>query len=312
MEQGNDPMRDVTVNEILIRYGYEMTVACPQPTPMICLLDAHEDNRPNIREPETVTSVPEVPMHTYRDSFGNICRRFVAPAGDFTIRSNGLLASTDQVDPADWSAPEIPVQDLPDEAIQFLIGSRYCETDKMSQLAWDTFGALTPGYSRVQAIVDWSKQRLRFDYQQARSTRTALDAFYEQVGVCRDFAHLAITLCRCLNIPARYVNGYLGDIRVPRQPFPHGFLGLDGGVSGRPVVDVRPAQQCPPRGAHRHRPRAGRGGCPADQLLRSALAEEVRGVDGRGLTAAAARGQPRAGFLANFSNSAVSATIRRS
>lgn len=216
-------MRDLKVNEILINYGYEMTVSCPQPTPMVCLLDVHEDNRPNMREPEVVTCEPVIPMHTYRDAFGNVCRRFVAPAGDFTIRSNGVMISTDAVDPADWGANEHPVQDLPDEVLQFLVGSRYCETDKMSQLAWDTFGWMSPGYSRVQAIVDWSKQRLRFDYQQARSTRTALDAYYEQVGVCRDFAHLAITLCRCLNIPARYVNGYLGDIRVPRMPFPMDF-----------------------------------------------------------------------------------------
>lgn len=223
MDEGKDPMRDLASNELLLRFGYEMTVACSQPTPMICLLDTHEENLPNMREAEVVTCTPDVPMHTYKDSFGNVCRRFVAPAGDFTIRSNGVIITTDEVDPADWSAPEIPVQDLPDEVIQFLVGSRYCETDKMSQLAWDTFGYMSPGYSRVQAIVDWCKQRLHFDYQQARSTRTALDAFYEQVGVCRDFAHLAITICRCLNIPARYVNGYLGDIRVPPGNAPMDF-----------------------------------------------------------------------------------------
>lgn len=223
MNEGKDPMRDLAANELLLRFGYEMTVSCAQPTPMICLLDAHEENAPNMREPEVVTCAPDVPMHTYKDGFGNVCRRFVAPVGDFTIRSNGVIITTDEVDPADWSAPEIPVQDLPDEVIQFLVGSRYCETDKMSQLAWDTFGYMSPGYSRVQAIVDWSKQRLHFDYQQARSTRTALDAFYEQVGVCRDFAHLAITICRCLNIPARYVNGYLGDIRIPQGDSPMDF-----------------------------------------------------------------------------------------
>ena len=216
-------MRDMTFNEIRIRYGYEMTVNCAQPTHMVCLLDSHEENRLNIAEAETVTSSPAVPMHTYVDSFGNICRRFTAPAGDFTIRSNGVMLSTDQVDAADWGAPEIPVADLPDETLQYLMGSRYCETDKMSQLAWNTFGHITPGYGRVQAIVDWGKERVRFDYQQARSTRTALEAYQEGVGVCRDFAHLAITMCRCLNIPARYVNGYLGDIRVPQMPFPMDF-----------------------------------------------------------------------------------------
>lgn len=223
MEEGTDPMRDLSANEILIRHGYEITVNCPQPTPMICLMDAHEENRPNMREPEVVSCDPPVPMRTYVDGFGNICRRLVAPAGDFTIRSNGLMISTDQIDPADWAAPEVPVADLPDEALQFLLGSRYCETDRMSQLAWDTFGHVAPGYGRVQAIVDWGKERLRFDYQQARATRTALEAYHERVGVCRDFAHLAITLCRCLNIPARYVNGYLGDIRVPRMPYPMDF-----------------------------------------------------------------------------------------
>lgn len=216
-------MRDMNYNEILIRYGYEMVVNCAQPTPMVCLLDAHQENRINVHEPELVSSWPEVPMSTYLDSFGNVCRRFVAPAGDFTLRSNGIMLSTDQVDAADWNAPEIPVAQLPDDTLQFLMGSRYCETDRMSQIAWDTFGGMAPGYGRVQAIVDWSQARLRFDYQQARSTRTALEAYHEQVGVCRDFAHLAITMCRSLNIPARYVNGYLGDIRVPQMPFPMDF-----------------------------------------------------------------------------------------
>jgi transglutaminase-like putative cysteine protease len=160
-------------------------------------------------------TIPEVPTTTYLDLFGIRCRRLVASVGDLTLWGDATIEDDGKIDAADWTAREVAVVDLPDECLVYLLGSRYCETDRLSQTAWDMFGTTAPGWGRVQAICDFVHSHIRFDYTQARSTRTALEAFNEGVGVCRDFAHLALTLCRCLNIPARYVNGHLGDIGVP-------------------------------------------------------------------------------------------------
>ncbi|MEX0404864.1 transglutaminase family protein [Aquibium sp. LZ166] len=200
---------------MLIRYGYEITLTCQQPTALVCLLSVHEDRRPDIRVPEATFTSPEVPVSSYRDMFGNLCRRLVAPAGDLTMWGDATIEDDGQLDPVVPGARERTVPDLPDDCLVYLMGSRYCETDRLSQIAWDLFGALPPGWGRVQAICDFVHDHIRFDYQQARSTRTAFDAYHERVGVCRDFAHLAVAFCRCLNIPARYVNGHLGDIGVP-------------------------------------------------------------------------------------------------
>ena len=200
---------------MLIRYGYDITVTCPQPTPMISLLALHDDRAQDVRAPEQTVTTPPVDIRTYRDLYGNTCRRFVAPAGDFSLWGDGTVEDDGQPDPVDWSAREAPVADLPDDALVYLLGSRYCETDHLSQFAWDIFGSVSPGWGRVQTICDFVHQHITFDYMSARATRTAHEAFQERIGVCRDFAHLAITLCRCMNIPARYVNGYLGDIGVP-------------------------------------------------------------------------------------------------
>lgn len=200
---------------MLIRYGYEITLNCPGPTAMVCLLSVHDDHEKDLRVPEKVATRPPVPTTTYRDLFGNKCRRLVAPQGDLTLWGDATIEDDGKIDPAFFDAREMPVADLPDECLLFLMGSRYCETDRLSQIAWNLFGNVAPGWGRVQAICDFVHDHIRFDYQQARSTRTAFDAFNERVGVCRDFAHLGLTLCRCLNIPARYVNGHLGDIGVP-------------------------------------------------------------------------------------------------
>ncbi len=156
-----------------------------------------------------------MPSSTYLDLFGNRCRRIVAPAGDFRIWGDATIEDDGAPDQVIPDAREIPVPDLPDDCLVYLLGSRYCETDRLSQIAWDVFGATPPGWGRVQAICDFVHNHIRFDYMAARATRSAYEAFHERVGVCRDFAHLALTFCRCLNIPARYVNGHLGDIGVP-------------------------------------------------------------------------------------------------
>lgn len=200
---------------VLIRYGYEITLTCNQPTAIVCLLSVHEDHAAAIRDPETTFTTPNAPVSTYRDLFGNRCRRLVAPAGDLTIWGDATVEDDGLPDPIVADAPEIPVPDLPDDCLVYLMGSRYCETDRLSQIAWDMFGDTPPGWGRVQAICDFVHNHIRFDYLQADATRTAMDVFQGRVGVCRDFAHLAVALCRCLNIPARYVNGHLGDIGQP-------------------------------------------------------------------------------------------------
>jgi transglutaminase-like putative cysteine protease len=200
---------------MLIRYGYEIALNCAAPTPVVCLLSVHEDRLPDIRVPETVLTTPFTPTTTYRDMFGNQCRRFVVPAGDFKLWGDATIEDSGLPEVPFLDAREWPVADLPDDTLVYLMGSRYCETDRLSQAAWDLFGHLTPGWGRVQAVCDFVHNHIAFDYQQARSTRTAFDAFNERIGVCRDFAHLAVALLRCLNIPARYVNGHLGDIGVP-------------------------------------------------------------------------------------------------
>lgn len=207
---------------MLIRYGYEMTMLCPAPTAMIAVLDVHQDRAGDVLRSSWSTD-PVVPTTLYVDTYGNHCRRFVAPAGPITLRADGLIRDPGVLDPINPWAEEIPVADLPDECILYTQGSRYCETDRLGQVAWSNFGHLAPGWSRVQAIYTFVHERLTFGYAHARATRTALEAYEERVGVCRDFAHLAIALCRCMNIPARYVNGYLGDIGVPPDPAPMDF-----------------------------------------------------------------------------------------
>jgi len=208
---------------MLINYGFDISISVSQSTPLITLLDVCDARRRDIETESAFLSTPSVPASTYLDHFGNLCRRMMAPAGDFRFTLNGTIRDSGAPDLVDASLPEVPVGELPDNVLVYLLGSRYCETDQLSELAWKEFGSLTPGWSRVQAIVDFVHRRLKFGYPHARATRTAAEAYQEQVGVCRDFAHLTIALCRCLNIPARYVNGYLGDIGVPRDPAPMDF-----------------------------------------------------------------------------------------
>jgi transglutaminase-like putative cysteine protease len=204
---------------MLIRFGYEIVINCWSSTPIVTELSMEDERLADVRVPEVFSTDPQVQTSTYRDVFGNLCRRFIAPPGDLMIRSDCVLEDSGEVDITAPDAEEVLVSALPDDALLYLMGSRYCETDRLSQIAWNLFGATPPGWARVQAICDFTQQRIAFDYQNARSTRTAYEAYEERTGVCRDYAHLAIALCRCMNIPARYVNGYLGDIGVPvRDP----------------------------------------------------------------------------------------------
>lgn len=205
---------------MLIRYGYEVTINCSQKTPMICLLDEHPEYAPAIRYQSSLVTQPSIPTTSYTDEYGNRVRRLVAPIGDLTLSRTTIVEVSGDPDPVIAGAREVPVENLPNECLVFLLASRYCETDKLGDLAWSLFGATPQGWARVQAICDFVHAHLTFGYEYARPTRTAAEAYEERVGVCRDFTHLAVAFCRCMNIPARYVNGFLGDIGVPPDPSP--------------------------------------------------------------------------------------------
>jgi len=206
-----------------IRVGFEIVCQCPPSTPIVAMLRIHPDRGSDLVGRENAEFSSLEPVRDYLDGFGNICSRMVAPAGDLHLRGEAIVRDTGKPDPVVPSAEEIPISRLPDAALLYLMGSRYCETDLLANFAWDMFGSLAPGWSRVQAICDFVHGHLEFAYCNARSTRSAASAYNERTGVCRDFAHLAITLCRAMNIPARYCTGYLGDIGVPVAPFPMDF-----------------------------------------------------------------------------------------
>ncbi len=206
-----------------IRVGFEMVYECPQPTPMIFNLNVHFTRVSDLVGRDDLVFDPAVPSTAYRDTFGNWCTRVVAPTGRFRITADALVNDTGLVDAFVPGAPQLAVQDLPQETLLFLLGSRYCETDRLSETAWSLFGNGPTGWARVQAICDYVHGHITFGYEHARMTRTALEAFYDRTGVCRDYTHLAVALCRCMNIPARYCTGYLGDIGVPKADAPMDF-----------------------------------------------------------------------------------------
>ncbi|MGP8233527.1 MAG: transglutaminase-like domain-containing protein [Methylovirgula sp.] len=198
-----------------IKVGCDLNFEFPQPTPMIVLLNVHYSRASDLEQPDYVITRPSVPLEGYRDSFGNWCYRFVAPAGHFEILTDAILRDSGEWDSAMFDAPQHPVERLPAEALQFLLPSRYCETDRLMDEAWRLFGKMAPGWARVQAICDFVHDYMTFGYELARPTRSAYDAYVERKGVCRDYAHLAVAFCRCLNIPTRYCTGYITDIGLP-------------------------------------------------------------------------------------------------
>nr|WP_028794021.1 MULTISPECIES: transglutaminase family protein [Thalassobaculum] len=203
-----------------ISIGCSMTFDLPQVTPMVTLLNVHYSRASDLEQPDILLTDPSVQVTGYRDLFGNWCSRLVAPAGRFTLGAATVIRDDGAADPAvPADAVQHMVQDLPAETLVYLQGSRYCDTDHLSDEAWRRFGSTPLGAARVQAICDFVHGHIAFGYETARATRTASEAFAERQGVCRDYAHLAVAFCRCLNIPARYCTGYLSDIGTPE---PHG------------------------------------------------------------------------------------------
>lgn len=200
---------------MLIRAGYQIRYETEIATPMMAMLSIHPSRNKDLRTAQRIAASPDVPIYDYLDAFGNVCTRVTVPKGGLTLSCDFTIEDDGVPDRAAPDAIQHEVEDLPGDVLVFLLGSRYCETDRLSETAWSLFGDVAPGWGRVQAIVDFTHNHVKFGYDYARPTKTAWDAHQEQQGVCRDFAHLAITLCRCMNIPARYCTGYLGDIGIP-------------------------------------------------------------------------------------------------
>ena len=208
---------------MLIRVGYELIFDVPSPTPIMFMLYLHPTRDGTLRQGDRLVVEPAVKIHEFTDVFGNRCGFIHAPAGLVRFRNDAIVRDSGLPDPICANARQHPVEELPPQVLQFLLASRYCEVDRMQQIAWDLFGSVPMGWAKVQAVCDWCHANVEFGYQHARATKTAFDVYTERKGVCRDFMHLAITFLRCLNIPARYATGYLGDIGVPPAPFPMDF-----------------------------------------------------------------------------------------
>jgi transglutaminase-like putative cysteine protease len=217
-----------------LRVGFEMLYDFPQPTPMIMVLGTHFTRASDVIVPDFLTTTPAVEITPYRDMFGNWCSRMVAPAGRVRLFADGVVRDSGLPDPVFASAGQHAVEELPADTLVYLLGSRYCETDRLSEIAWQHFEKTPPGWARVQAICDFVHRHIAFGYEHARVTKTAWEAYNEGQGVCRDYAHLAITFCRCMNIPARYCTGYLSDIGTPKPWAVGDFAGwFEAYIGGR-------------------------------------------------------------------------------
>ena len=206
-----------------IRAGYKISYECAQLTPMIAMLNVHPSRVQDLVTSDDLILDPAVPANSYRDGVGNICHVIHAPKGRLTISSDFVIRDSGKPDDVAPDAEQYALEKLPVETLVYLLGSRYCETDLFIELAWAKFGNVRKGWPLVQAICDYVHNHLTFGYEHASPTKTAWQAHSERRGVCRDFAHVAIALCRCMNVPARYCTGYLGDIGVPPEPDPMDF-----------------------------------------------------------------------------------------
>lgn len=208
---------------MLIRLGYELGFDIPAPVNIVAMLHVHPSRVPDLREPDEMKVSPDSQVSSYTDSFGNRCSRFLAQPGHTRLTGSTLIEDSGDLDPIPLHARAHPIEELPSETLIFLLNSRYCEVDRLSAVAVDLFGSIPPGWAQVAAVCDWVFSKVTFGYQHARATKSALDVFTERTGVCRDFQHLAVTFCRALNVPARYVTGYLGDIGIPPTGTPMDF-----------------------------------------------------------------------------------------
>lgn len=208
---------------MLIRLGYDLQFQIPAPVAIMALLRVHPSRTADLKAPDELHTDPAVSVEVFTDPFGNTATRLFAPAGALRLYNSTVIEDSGLPDPVHPEAGQMPIENLPTEVLQYLLASRYCEVDRLSNTASELFGHVAPGWGRVQAVCDWVHQKVTFGYQFARPTKTALDVYTERLGVCRDFQHLAITFCRALNTPARYVTGYLGDIGVPASPSPMDF-----------------------------------------------------------------------------------------
>ncbi|HEX7853370.1 MAG TPA: transglutaminase family protein [Sphingobium sp.] len=199
---------------MLIRAGYELTLGASAPTPMVAMLNIRPERVSDLKTGHVIVTDRRLAMEHYHDVFGNFCSRATLPAGVTKVSCDFVIEDDGKPDRQSHHAIQHDVADLPSDVLMYLVGSRYCDTELLSNIAWGLFGNVPAGWPRVQAIVDFVHQHLTYGYQYARATRTAHEAYQERVGVCRDFAHLAVALCRCMNIPARYCSGYLGDIGI--------------------------------------------------------------------------------------------------
>jgi transglutaminase-like putative cysteine protease len=208
---------------VQIRGGFNLAFDSNDYTPLLLMINVHPERQNDLIEPECRTIFPDVPFTTYVDVFGNVCTRLIAPPGRLSLWNRFVVSDSGESEHLPVYARQMQVSELPNDVLIYLLGSRYCDTQKLNDLAWSTFAAHPEGWLRVQAVLQYTHDRMSFSYPGARADRTASEAHSERSGVCRDFAHLAITLCRCLNIPARYCTGYLGDIGVPADPSPMDF-----------------------------------------------------------------------------------------
>lgn len=211
-------MTDQSDTSLRLALGYRFRFSLSQPTPMIALLKVHGSAAASLETPDLISTAPQVPLERYRDGFGNSCTRLVAPAGVFEMSGSSVIHLSGEPDPPHGVCAQSPVEEIEAENLVYLLPSRYCDSDLMTEIAWARFAPLNAaaphlqGSALVQQICDYVHHHIRFDYASARATRTASEAHEEARGVCRDFTHLAITLCRCMNIPARYCTGYISDI----------------------------------------------------------------------------------------------------
>jgi transglutaminase-like putative cysteine protease len=208
---------------MMIRLGYDIEFETIERVPMVTLLNVHPSRIKDLREPDELNTDPVVKIEKFEDSFGNYSCRLLAPPGKLRLHNSTLIEDSGKPDAEDIKAAEIPIDQLPLRVLPYLMNSRYCEVDLLSELAAQLFWSAPRGWNRVQAVCDWVQDRIVFGYEYSSPTRTALETYTGCVGVCRDFQHLAIAFCRALHIPARYATGYLGDIGVPSPPYSMDF-----------------------------------------------------------------------------------------